>query len=290
MTTGESIVSTRWTFVGKVMSLLFSRLFGLVYSFSSKEQVSFYFMAAVTTCSNFRAQGNKGIHVTGNMCYRIFELFCRNSGPHPGGRWQLQVEHRISGAWETWLQSLVQEDSTCHRAIKSIWYNYSVQALEPMSRSYWACLPQLLRSLYLQPVLCIWRSHGNRPTYHSSRASCPTVPRRTAMKGPAQQQQQQQNFFSPRTTGEFGVFEHEPPVLPACPCNKCFFALNSEVLVCFVSLCIWHMNWACVWYVPRDYHTQWNKPDRGNHICMAHMWNLKRKKEKIQVNLFTWQK
>ena len=37
MTTGKTIALTRWTFVGKVMSLLFNKV---GHSFSSKEQVS----------------------------------------------------------------------------------------------------------------------------------------------------------------------------------------------------------------------------------------------------------
>ena len=44
MTTGKTIALTRWTFDGKVMSLLFKMLSRFV-SFSSKEQVSFNFMA-----------------------------------------------------------------------------------------------------------------------------------------------------------------------------------------------------------------------------------------------------
>ena len=53
MTTGKTIALTRQTFVGKVMSLLFDTLSRLVNSFSSKEQASFNFMAAVTICSDF---------------------------------------------------------------------------------------------------------------------------------------------------------------------------------------------------------------------------------------------
>ena len=59
MTTGKTIALTRWTFVSQVISLLFIMLSGLGYSFSSKEQASFNFMAAVTICSDFRAQENK---------------------------------------------------------------------------------------------------------------------------------------------------------------------------------------------------------------------------------------
>ena len=54
MTTGKTIALTRWTFVGKVMSLLFNTLSRLV--ITSKEQASFNFMAAVTICSDFGAQ------------------------------------------------------------------------------------------------------------------------------------------------------------------------------------------------------------------------------------------
>ena len=57
MTTGKIIALTRWTFVSKVMSLLF-----ISHSFSSKEQVTFNFLAAVTVCSVFGAQENKVCH------------------------------------------------------------------------------------------------------------------------------------------------------------------------------------------------------------------------------------
>ena len=61
MAIGKTISLTRWTFVGKVMSLLFNMLsmFNKVdHSFSCKEQVSFNFMAAVTICSDLGAQEN----------------------------------------------------------------------------------------------------------------------------------------------------------------------------------------------------------------------------------------
>ena len=54
MTTGKTIALTRRTFVCKVMSLFFNMLSTLV--FSSKEQASVNFMAAVTICSDFGAQ------------------------------------------------------------------------------------------------------------------------------------------------------------------------------------------------------------------------------------------
>ena len=51
------------TFVGKVRFLLFSMLSRIV-RFSSKEQVSFNFMAAVTICSDFGAQEIKSLTVS----------------------------------------------------------------------------------------------------------------------------------------------------------------------------------------------------------------------------------
>ena len=58
MTTGKTIALTRWTFLGKVMSLLFYMLLCIKDACSSKEQASFNFMAAVTICSDFGAQEN----------------------------------------------------------------------------------------------------------------------------------------------------------------------------------------------------------------------------------------
>ena len=68
--TGETIALTRWIFVSKVMSLLFNMLSRFVISFSSKEQVSFNFMAAVTICTDFGAQGNKV-----SLCFHFSPIF-----------------------------------------------------------------------------------------------------------------------------------------------------------------------------------------------------------------------
>ena len=56
MTTGKTKALIEWTFVGKVMSLLFNMLSRL--AIASKEQMSFNFMAAGTICSDFGAQEN----------------------------------------------------------------------------------------------------------------------------------------------------------------------------------------------------------------------------------------
>ena len=64
--TGKTIALTTWTFVGKVMSLLFNMLSIL----SSKAKASFNFMAAVTICSDFGAQENKVWH-----CFHCFPIY-----------------------------------------------------------------------------------------------------------------------------------------------------------------------------------------------------------------------
>ena len=58
MTTGKTIALTRWTSVGKVMSLLLNMLSRLVITFLPSSKC-LNFMAAVTICSDFGAQKNK---------------------------------------------------------------------------------------------------------------------------------------------------------------------------------------------------------------------------------------
>ena len=58
VTTGKTIALTRWTFVGKVMSLLFKMWSRLVIAFLPRSK-RFNFMAAVTICSDFGALKNK---------------------------------------------------------------------------------------------------------------------------------------------------------------------------------------------------------------------------------------
>ena len=58
MTTGKTIPLTRWTFVGKVMSLLFNMLSRLVITFLPRSK-HLNFMAAVTIRSDSGAQKNK---------------------------------------------------------------------------------------------------------------------------------------------------------------------------------------------------------------------------------------
>ena len=67
----KSVQLTRWTFVGKVMSLLFNMLSRLVIAFLPRnKQASFNFMAAVTICSDFGALENKVCHYF--HCFPIY--------------------------------------------------------------------------------------------------------------------------------------------------------------------------------------------------------------------------
>ena len=60
-TNGKTIALTRWTFVSKVISLLFNTLSRFIIAFLSKSK-HLHFMAAVTVCSDFGAQENKISH------------------------------------------------------------------------------------------------------------------------------------------------------------------------------------------------------------------------------------
>ena len=62
MTTGKTIALTRWTFVCKVMSLLFNAPSRFVIAFLPRSKC-LNFMAAVTIYSDFGAQKNKSVTV-----------------------------------------------------------------------------------------------------------------------------------------------------------------------------------------------------------------------------------
>ena len=69
MTTGKTIALTRWTFVGKVVSLLFNMLSRLVITFLPRGKC-LNFMAAITIYSNFGAQKNTVWH-----CFHCFPIY-----------------------------------------------------------------------------------------------------------------------------------------------------------------------------------------------------------------------
>ena len=68
ITTGKTIVLTRWIFDGKVMCLLFNMLSRLVIAFLSRSK--HLFMAAVTICSDCGVQENEVCH-----CFHRFPIY-----------------------------------------------------------------------------------------------------------------------------------------------------------------------------------------------------------------------
>ena len=76
MTTGKTIAFTRWTFVGKVMSLLFNMLSRLVIAFLPRTKC-LNFMAAVTICKILEPKKIKSATVSvvfPSTCYEVMGL------------------------------------------------------------------------------------------------------------------------------------------------------------------------------------------------------------------------
>ena len=69
MTTKKTIALNRWTFVSKVMSLLFNMLSRLVIAFLLRSK-HLNFVAAITICSAFGALENKVCH-----CFHCFPMY-----------------------------------------------------------------------------------------------------------------------------------------------------------------------------------------------------------------------
>ena len=73
MTTGKTIAFTRWTFLGKVMSLLFNMLSRVVITFLPRSK-HLNFTAAVTICSDFGAPKLKSdtvSTVSPSICHEV---------------------------------------------------------------------------------------------------------------------------------------------------------------------------------------------------------------------------
>ena len=74
VTTGKTIALTRWTFVGKVMSLLFIMVFRFVIAFLLRSK-RLNFIVTVTVYSFFGAQENKICHCFHfSICHEVMAL------------------------------------------------------------------------------------------------------------------------------------------------------------------------------------------------------------------------
>ena len=81
MTTGKTIASTRWNFVGKVMSLLFNMLSRLVITFLPKSKHLLISWLQSPSAVIFGAQENKVCH-----CFHCFPIYLREGNfPEPPG-------------------------------------------------------------------------------------------------------------------------------------------------------------------------------------------------------------
>ena len=73
MTTGKTIALTRWTFVGKVLSLLFNMLSRFIIAFLPRRKC---LLISCLLCSDFGAQDNKSVTVfivSPSICHEVIE-------------------------------------------------------------------------------------------------------------------------------------------------------------------------------------------------------------------------
>ena len=87
---------------------------------------------------------------------------------------------------ETWVWSLIQEDLTCHRAIKLVHHNYWTCALEPGGRNYSAHMLQVLKPCTLESKRSATReATATRSPYITTREWLPLT---ATSEEPVQQQ------------------------------------------------------------------------------------------------------
>ena len=154
-----TIALTTWTFVGRVMSLLFNTL-SICHRFPAKKQSSSDFMAAVTVCSDFRAHEEEICHY---FHFFPFHLPCSN------GAMATSIAITIKAACPDQRATLPQLSSSrsltsgpafphtgrCFTQIS--WPAYSCpQMLSPafhLCSAYAFLLPSFPRSLWSHPSL-----------------------------------------------------------------------------------------------------------------------------------------
>ena len=147
MITGKTIALTRWSFVGKVMSLLFIMLSRFAIAFLPRSKRLLNFMAAVTICSDFGAQENKVCH-----CFHCFPIYL----PWTDGTrcydlcfWMLNFKPAFSLSSFTFIKRLFSSSllfaiGWCHVHIWGYWYfsqqSWSQLVLHPAQNSAWCTL------------------------------------------------------------------------------------------------------------------------------------------------------
>ena len=145
MTTGKTISLTRWTFVSKVMSLLFNKMSKFVISFLPRRQLSFNFMGAVTISSDLGAQENKICH-----CFHFasFFFFCH------------EVMELDATILVFWMLSFKPDFSlSTFTFIKRLFSSSSLFAIRVVSSAY-------LRLLIFLPTILIPAWDSSSPAFH----------------------------------------------------------------------------------------------------------------------------
>ena len=92
----------------------------------------------------------------------IFHILLKSLGTALVAQW-LRIHLPMQG---TRVRALVREDPTFCGATKPVHHNYWACALEPTSHNYWARVPQLLKPMHLEALLCNKKSHhSEKPTH-----------------------------------------------------------------------------------------------------------------------------
>ena len=81
MTTGKTIALTRWTFVGKVMSLLFNMLSRLTVTFLPRSKHLLIIFPAFSTCISLLLKG------LGCLCFSLPGIFLKSLSFHSSRRY-----------------------------------------------------------------------------------------------------------------------------------------------------------------------------------------------------------
>ena len=158
MATRKTIALTRWTFVGKEMSLLFNMLSRLVIAFLPRSNC-LNFMAAVTICSDFGAPPNKVCH-----CFTIYLLWNdekrqrnqRSNCQHLLDHWRSKIVPEKHLFLLYWLcQSLIVW-ITIHCG--KFWKRWEYQTTWPAS---WETYMQVRKQQFHFSLSCTGGGHGN---------------------------------------------------------------------------------------------------------------------------------
>ena len=90
------------------------------------------------------------LHETPNnmflMCALSCYVWCTSTERGWGASLVAQWERIHLPMQETWVESLIRDNPICHRATKPVRHSCWACALEPTSHTYWAHVPQLLKS------------------------------------------------------------------------------------------------------------------------------------------------